>query len=117
MISDATRTTVEFSGCRCKETASAKHNSLDVSQLAFTDSTGAWGHAELEPAEGEESTYQFCGSKDGFRYDHETPYSCVGGQFMIPASIDYDGLALRRPGPHDDGWHGCLSPAEEESAH
>jgi hypothetical protein len=64
----------------------------------FTDSTGVWGHAQLNPAGGE-STYQFCGTRDWFEYKHETPYSCVGGQFMIPASIDYDGLPLSNPRP------------------
>jgi hypothetical protein len=67
--------------------------------VVFTDSTGVWGDAQLQFKDKDRSSYQFCGSKDDFGYEHQTPYSCVGGQFMIPASVDYDGLALSTPEP------------------
>jgi hypothetical protein len=57
--------------------------------VVFTDSTGVWGDAQLQIKDKDRSSYQFCGTKDYFEYKHETPYSCVGGQFMIPAAVDF----------------------------
>lgn len=63
------------------------HPAIHVA-FAFTDSTGAWGPVKL--AFPRESTYQFCGTREEFRYNHQPASSCVGSQFWIPASVDYD---------------------------
>lgn len=73
---------------RAWESGFTIHHPVIHVAFAFTDSTGAWGPVTL--AFPRESTYRFCGTREEFRYNHQPAVSCIGSQFWIPASVDYD---------------------------